>query len=175
MIRILVAYDTKYGSTERIAQWIAEGIAEREPSETTVDVKNISHVVDLNYECVVIGSPIYEEEPLNSIITFLETHKTPLEHLKVALFVVCVDYGYLPKDQLMDTYVKKLEAHVSGKVVAREVLGGYFDLVKLSDEDRRLIEDFSKAVGHPVTTMDLLDKDKSQALGRAIMNLLLTG
>jgi menaquinone-dependent protoporphyrinogen IX oxidase len=175
MIRILVAYDTKYGSTERVAHWVAEGIAECEASETTVDVKNISRIVDLNYECVVIGSPIYEEEPLNSVTTFLETHRTSLEHLEVALFVVCVDYGYLPKDQLMDTYVKKLEAHVSGKVVAREVLGGYLELAKLSDEDRRLIEDFSKAVGHPVTTMDLLDKDESQAFGRAIMNLLLIG
>jgi len=175
MIRILVAYDTKYGSTERVAHWVAEGIAECEPSEITVNVSNISHVVDLNYDCVVIGSPIYEEEPLNSVITFLETRRTSLERLKVALFVVCVDYGYLPKDQLMDTYVGQLEAHVSGEVVAREVLGGYFDLAKLSDEDRRLLEDFSKAVGHPVTTMDLLDKDKSQAFGRAIMNLLLIG
>jgi hypothetical protein len=74
----------------------------------------------------------------------------------------------------METYVKKLEAHVSGKVVAWEILGGYFDLAKLSDENRHLIEDFSKAVGHPVT-MDLLDKDLSQAFGRAIMNLLPIG
>jgi menaquinone-dependent protoporphyrinogen IX oxidase len=173
MIRILVAYDTKYGSTERVAQWIAEGIAERETSVTTVDVKNISHIVEINYECVVIGSPIYEEEPLNSVITFLKTRRTSLEHIKVALFVVCGDYGHLPKDQLIDTYVKKLEAHVSGKVVAREAFGGYFDFEKLSDEDRRIIEDFSKVVGHPITTMDLLDKNKSKGFGREIMNLLL--
>jgi menaquinone-dependent protoporphyrinogen IX oxidase len=97
MIRILVAYDTEYGSTERVAHWVAEGIAECEPNETTVDVKNISHVVDLNYECMAIGSPIYEEEPLNSVITFLETHRTSLEHLKVALFVVCVTADTYPK------------------------------------------------------------------------------
>jgi menaquinone-dependent protoporphyrinogen IX oxidase len=174
MIRILVAYDTKYGSTERVAQWIAEGIAERETRETTVDVKNISHIVEVNYECVVIGSPIYEEEPLNSVITFLETRRISLEYVKVALFVVCGDYGHLPKDQLIDAYVKKLEAHVSGKVVAREVFGGYFDLAKLSDEDKRIIEDFSKVVGHPITTMDLLDKDKAKGFGREIMKLLLT-
>lgn len=42
MIRILIAYATKYGSTERVAQWIAEGKVERETSETTVDVKSIS-------------------------------------------------------------------------------------------------------------------------------------
>jgi menaquinone-dependent protoporphyrinogen IX oxidase len=175
MIRVLVAYDTKYGSTERVAQWIAEGIAEREPSETTVEVTNISHIVEVNYDCVVIGSPIYEEEPLNSVITFLDAHRASLEHVNVALFVVCVDYGYLPKEQLIDTYVKKLETHVSGMVVAREVFGGYFDLEKLSAEDRRLIEDFSKVVGHPVTNMDLLDKDKTQAFGREIVNALLTG
>ena len=175
MIRILVAYDTKYGSTERVAQWIAEGITESETSETTVDVKNISQIVDVHYDCVVIGSPIYEEEPLNSVTTFLEAHRASLKHVNVALFVVCGDYGRLPKDQLIDTYVKKLEAHVSGMVVAREVFGGYFDLEKLSDEDRRIIEDFSKVVGHTITNMDLLDKDKTKAFGRESMNLLLTG
>jgi menaquinone-dependent protoporphyrinogen oxidase len=173
MIRILVAYDTKYGSTERVAQWIAEGIAERETHETAVDVKNISQIVDVNYDCVVIGSPIYEEEPLNSVITFLETRRTSLAHVNVALFAVCGDYGHLPKGQLIDAYVKKLEAHVSGNVVAREVFGGYFDLAKLSDKDRRIIEDFSKVVGHPITTMDLLDKDKAKGFGREIMNLLM--
>ncbi len=171
MIRILVAYDTKYGSTERIAQWIAEGIAECKTSETMVDVKNISHIVEINYECVVIGSPIYEEEPLNSVITFLETRRTSLENVKVALFVVCGDYGHLPKDHLIDAYVKKLETHISGKVVAREVFGGYFDLAKLSDEDKRIIEDFSKVLGHPITAMDLLDPDKVKGFGREIMNL----
>ena len=93
---------------------------------------------------MVIGSPIYEEEPLNSVIAFLEARRTSLEHVNVALFVVCSDYGHLPKDQLIDTYVKKLEGHVSGMVLAREVFCGYFDLEKLSDEDRRIIEDFRK-------------------------------
>ncbi len=175
VIRIIVAYDTKYGSTERVAQWIAEGITESETRETTVDVKNISQIVEVHYDCVVIGSPIYEEEPLNSVTTFLEAHRTSLKHVNVALFVVCGDYERLPKDQLINTYVKKLEAHVSGMVVAREVFGGYFDLEKLSDEDRRIIEDFSNVVGHTITNMDLLDKDKTKAFGREIMNFLLTG
>jgi len=175
MIRILVAYDTKYGSTESVAQWIAEGITESETSETIVDVKNISQIAEVSYDCVVIGSPIYEEEPLNSVITFLEARRASLKHVNVALFVVCGDYGHLPKDQLIDTYVKKLEAHVSGMVIAREVFGGYFDIEKLSDEDRRIIEDFSKVVGHPISHMDLLDEDKTKAFGRDTVNLLLTG
>lgn len=124
---------------------------------------------------MVIGSPIYEEEPLNSVIAFLEAHRTSLEHVNVALFVVCGDYGHLPKDQLIDMYVKKLEAHVSGMVLALEVLCGYFDLKKLSDEDRRIIEDFSKVMGHAISKVDLLNKDKMKAFGRDIMNLLLTG
>ena len=175
MMRILVAYDTKYGSTERVAQWIAEGITESEISEASVDVKNISQIVEVHYDCVVIGSPIYEEQPLNSVITFLEARRASLKHINVGLFVVCGDYEHLPKDQLIDTYVKKLESHVSGMVVAREVFGGYFDLEKLSDDDRRIIEDFSKVAGHIIANMDLLDKDQSKAFGREIVNLLLTG
>jgi menaquinone-dependent protoporphyrinogen oxidase len=172
MVRILVAYDTKYGSTENVAQWIAEGITESETSETIVDVKNISQIAEISYDCVVIGSPIYEEEPLNSVITFLEARSASLKQVSVALFVVCGDYGRLTKDQLIDTYVKKLEAHVSGIVIAREVFGGYLDLEKLSNEDRGIIEDFSKVVGHPIIHMDLLDEDKTKAFGRDVVNLL---
>jgi hypothetical protein len=68
--------------------------------------------------------------------------------------------------------VKKLEAHVSGIVIAREVFGGYLDLEKLSNEDRGIIEDFSKVVGHPIIHMDLLDEDKTKAFGRDVVNLL---
>jgi hypothetical protein len=76
-------------------------------------------------------------------------------------------------DTVTGTYrFSELEAHVSGMVVAREVFGGYFDLAKLSDEDRCIIEAFSKVVGHSITTMDLLDKNKSKGFGREIMNLL---
>jgi menaquinone-dependent protoporphyrinogen IX oxidase len=150
-------------------------MVERETSETTVDVKNISQIVDVHYDCVVIGSPIYEEEPLNSVIAFLEARRISLGHINVVLFVVCGDYGHLSKDQLIDTYTKKLEAHVSGMVLAREVFGGYFYLEKLSDEDWRIIEDFSKVVGHAISNMDLFNKDKTKAFERDIMNLLLTG
>ena len=165
----------KYGSTKRVTQWIAKGIAESETRKTTVDVKNISQIVEVNYDCMVIGSPIYDEESLNSVITFLEARRVSFKHINVALFVVCGDYGHLSKDQLIDTYVKKLEAHVSGMAVVREVFGGYFDLEKLSDEDRHIIEDFSKVVGPPITHIDLFDKDKTKTFGREIMNLLLAG
>ncbi len=175
MIRVLVAYDTKYGSTERVAHWIAEGIAEPEPSDTTVEVKNISHIVEVNYDCVVIGSPIYDDEPLNSVIAFLDAQSDALEHVNVALFVVCGHYGALPKDKLITLYVKKLEAHISGTVVAREVFGGSFDFEKLSDEDKRAMEDFSKGTGHTIAKLDLLDRDKVQAFGRELKNLLVKG
>jgi hypothetical protein len=57
----------------------------------------------------------------------------------------------------------------------REVFGGYFDLEKLSDEDKRTMEDFSKGTGHTIAKLDLLDKDKAHAFGREVMNRLLAG
>jgi hypothetical protein len=132
IIRVLVG-DAKYGSTERVAQWIAEEIAEREPSDTTVEVKNISHIVEVNYDRVVIGSPIYDDEPLNSVIAFLDVQSDALEHVNVALFVVCGHYGALPKDKLINMYVKKLEAHISGTVV-----GGRSSVAPLTSRNCRM-------------------------------------
>ncbi len=175
MSRVLIAYDTRYGSTERVAQWIAEGIAERGTNDISVDVKNVLHVTGLNHDGVVIGSPIYDDELLNSVIAFLDAQSDTLEHVNIALFVVCGHYGALPKDKLINMYVKKLEAHISGTVVAREVFGGSFDFEKLSDEDKRAMEDFSKGTGHTIAKLDLLDRDKVQAFGRELKNLLVKG
>src|SRR5665811_1013848 len=99
MARILIMYDTRYGSTKTVARWIAEGAA----SEGHVDVvvRNVAEADPGGFDFIVIGSPIYEEHPLPSVVNFLTANRDQLNDKDVALFVVCVDYGAVPKEELV--------------------------------------------------------------------------
>ncbi len=84
MGRILIVFDTKGGSTREIIQWIKEGASSK---GAHVDVKTPGAVTSLDYDLIVVGTPIYNEKPMKSVRDFLK--RGDLRNKNVALFVVC--------------------------------------------------------------------------------------
>ncbi len=72
MKKVLVAYDSRTGNTERMAQWIAEGIRmgghEAELKRIT-QIKNEGELA--GYDGYVFGSPTYHRDMIGSMKTFL--------------------------------------------------------------------------------------------------------
>lgn len=72
MKKVLIAYDSRTGNTERMAQWIAEGIRmgghEAELKKIT-QIKNESELA--GYDGYVFGSPTYHRDMIGSMKTFL--------------------------------------------------------------------------------------------------------
>jgi menaquinone-dependent protoporphyrinogen oxidase len=86
--RILVAYDSKFGSTAEIAKFIGKHI---HAGSRTVDVKRIEDVIDLkSYEQVVIGSAIQYDKWLPEMREFVVKHERELAQKTVAFFLVCL-------------------------------------------------------------------------------------
>jgi menaquinone-dependent protoporphyrinogen IX oxidase len=170
MARVLIIYDTRYGSTKTIAEWIAEGAASI--GQVAVAVQNVAEADPRDFDFIVIGSPIYEEHPLPCVVNFLAANRDHLNDKDVALFVVCVDYGEVPKEELVHRYVADLQARAAGRVRAIEVFGGYLDVNKLSDTDRNLIEDFAKLMGIPITQVNKLDKQSARKFGAQVAHFL---
>ena len=170
MARVLIIYDTRYGSTKTIAEWIAEGAASI--GQVAVAVQNVAEADPRDFDFIVIGSPIYEEHPLPSVVNFLAANRDHLNDKDVTLFVVCVDYGEVPKEELVQRYVADLQARAAGRVRAIEVFGGYLDVNKLSDTDRNLIEDFAKLMGIPITQVNKLDKQSARKFGAQVAHFL---
>jgi hypothetical protein len=52
------------------------------------------------------------------------------------------------------------------------VFGGYLDVNKLSDTDRKLIEDFAKLVGVPIKQVNKLDEQSARKVGALVAHLL---
>lgn len=72
MKKVLVAYDSRTGNTERMAQWIAEGIR---MGGCEVELKKITQINNekelAGYDGYVFGSPTYHREMIGSMKTFL--------------------------------------------------------------------------------------------------------
>jgi menaquinone-dependent protoporphyrinogen oxidase len=83
--RVLVAYDSKHGSTADIAEKIGDVLCE---NGFRVDMRPALKVEDISpYDAIVIGSPMYYATFLPGALKFLERHKNILAVKKVALFV----------------------------------------------------------------------------------------
>jgi mRNA-degrading endonuclease RelE of RelBE toxin-antitoxin system len=52
------------------------------------------------------------------------------------------------------------------------VFGGYLDVDKLSDTDRKLIKDFAKLRGVPITQVNKLDEQSARKFGAFVAQLL---
>jgi flavodoxin len=72
MKKVLVAYTSRTGNTEKMAQWVAEGIRF---SGNTADVKTISDIKDekgvQGYDGCVFGCPTYHRDMTAGMKTFL--------------------------------------------------------------------------------------------------------
>lgn len=82
--RILIAYASKYGSTEEIARRVGE---ELRSAGLGVDVRPAEQVVSIDgYDSVIVGSAVYIGGWRKEAISFLETFEQALADLPVWLF-----------------------------------------------------------------------------------------
>ncbi|WP_087038000.1 flavodoxin domain-containing protein [Thermococcus litoralis] len=122
-MRVCILYDSKHGTTEKVARAIKEAIE----GYASVEVKRISEVTTFgDCELVIVGTPIYYEKPLKSVLEFLEKHSEELEKKKVAIFIVCfaVAFGSLVRWHIQSHYIKPLKERIHGEIVGTLVLRG---------------------------------------------------
>lgn len=112
MGRILIVYDTKGGTTGEIIGWIKEGA---ESQGAYVDTKMAGTVKSLDYDLIVVGTPIYNERPMKSIRDFLR--REDLRNMRVALFVVCFAGVFGMRNFMVRRYLEELRRLCTGSVV----------------------------------------------------------
>ncbi len=129
--RIVVLYGTKYGSTKRYAEWIAEITCAEIFEVSTFDQSLLD-----DYDVVLFGSPVY----LGKIkyISFVKRNRRILSTKKVIIFSVTL----LPPDDLRQKRIfqRSLPIEVR-KNVAYYPLRGVFNFRKLSFVDKLLMSE----------------------------------
>ena len=128
---ILVAFATRYGSTQEVAEATAATLRE---DGTAVDCRPLKEVKTLDgYTAVVVGAPLYMFHWHKDARSFLARHRQALMARPVAVFAM----GPL-KDEAKDwqDVRAQLEKELAGfpwlAPVAAEVFGGKHDPAKLT-------------------------------------------
>ena len=85
---MLVAYDSKLGSTAEVAQFIGSVLTEQ-GAET--EVKSLSTVDDLEaYDRVILGGAIHYDRWLPDATAFVKENKATLSSVPVSFFFTCL-------------------------------------------------------------------------------------
>ncbi|MHC1710128.1 MAG: flavodoxin domain-containing protein [Methanomassiliicoccales archaeon] len=112
-MRVLVAYGTRWGSTEDVAKEIASLIRKKGiPADTTDLGKNDTEDLE-PYEMVVIGSGIAYGSWSKGALRFLERNSKILSEKRLAMFACCGDLLFDPSK--MDEYESKYLRDVARK------------------------------------------------------------
>lgn len=162
MVKSLIIFDTTYGSTQKVAEWIGEGIS------GTTEFCKVNDAESLDYDLIVIGSPIYGGKPLDSIDAFLKKNRNVLAKKKIALFIVCGDHPYPEYTSHVSQFLQDFEKKLDNKPVAIQAFGGYLDLQDLNEKERDGMIAFWKSRGWSFTMMDNLDKEAAVAFGQKL-------
>jgi menaquinone-dependent protoporphyrinogen oxidase len=85
--RILIAYDSGYGTTGVAARMVAEALNKR---GSEVDVRPIGTAAVLGYDAVVVGSPIRLGRCSSRTRRFLKRNRNTLAQVPVAFFFTCM-------------------------------------------------------------------------------------
>jgi menaquinone-dependent protoporphyrinogen oxidase len=124
---VLVAYATRYGSTQEVAEVVAATLRER---GLAVDIQPAREVRSLEgYRAVVLGAPFYMFHWLKDARRFVSRHRAALSERPVAVFAL----GPLPNtdekgwQECRAQFQKELAQYPWLNPVAQEMFGGKFD------------------------------------------------
>lgn len=165
----LVIYDTKYGSTEQIAHWVAEGVNDS-------DIRHVDDVTSLFYDLIVIGSPVYNEAPSSHIMAFLDRYRENLANKRLAIFTVSMPYNMTPEraknySGASAKVLQELAAKVKGKVIDTKAFLGRIDTRELTALDRLSLRIQYFLKGYELKDANYMSRDDAVAWGRRLLDL----
>jgi menaquinone-dependent protoporphyrinogen IX oxidase/uncharacterized protein YhbP (UPF0306 family) len=149
MIRTLVVYSSKYGSTRDAAKIIA--LINGPAMYCSVDEFKPEYK---EFENIIIGSPLLQEKLEPSIIEFVGNNRDWLKEKPISLFCTCLNKnGGL--DQL-----RSLEKSMEIKTVSMKAIGGRLIIDQLDETDLELIKNFLDHVNLPFEDMDFYNEEE---------------
>ncbi|MCU0235599.1 MAG: flavodoxin domain-containing protein [Acidobacteria bacterium] len=158
---VVIVYGSRYGSTARTAEWIAEGMAGKAVLVAAKEAGDLS-----GYEKVVLGSGIYGDMLHADMLSFLEKRGDEVRGKLLALFVVC---GAPP--DYASGYLEKFAARCGAKPQFARAFGGWMKKELLSPEDFKGLEGYYKSVNQPYENYDRTDKAKCLEFARLLLGM----
>lgn len=116
-MKVLVAFDTKYGNTETVAETISEGIKSTEGVEVTLrNMKKVDFKKLSEFDIILVGCPTHFGGPTRGAKKFIDKlGKLDLKGIKIATFDT-----YIKED--FEKSVKNMEERIREKAPESQLL-----------------------------------------------------
>ncbi len=165
---VLVGYATRYGSTQEVAEAIAETLGD---CGLAVDIQPLSEVRTLaGYSAVVMGAALYMFRWHKDARRFLSRHRKDLTERPVAIFALGPTHDPFDEKEWQDSRAqldKALAKYPWLSPVALEMFGGKFDPAKLPFPINKLAGDEPESDIRDWTAIRAWAKDLAPKLGPA--------
>lgn len=131
---ILIAYDTKHGSTAEVVEKIAEVLCRDGFQVDYMMARNVDNVSA--YDAVVVGSPVYNFFWLPGATLFLRKHENVLAEKQIFYFITCT---YLKdendtrerREHAVELYVQPIIDRFGIEPESSGILSGEFEYAEL--------------------------------------------
>lgn len=181
-MRVLIAYGSRWGSTEEIASKLAGFLEEEGVEATVLDVKKDRDWPSLEgYDGVIVGSGVKISKWMREPVGFLRRKAGELRGRKVALFVSCMSVLADPESARRDL-LEKVAGEAGVEAVLMEAFGPLADLgpgSRMGFLDRRIagaaMAGLSKDLGLELDMKgrnDLRDWDKIRDFAQRFAEIL---
>lgn len=163
---ILVAYVTRYGSTQQVAEEVAAVLREQGLQAQALPARQVRSVEE--YRAVVLGAPLYIGRWLKDAPRFLERHQQALAGRPVAIFTLGPTKTDNPDWRVVREQLDRVLGAVGWlKPVAVELFGGAYDPAKLRFPDT-LLAAFPASPLYKAPAADARDWDAIRAWARGL-------
>ncbi len=127
-MRVLIAYGSRYGSTEEIAQRLAGFLGEEGVEATVLDVKKNRNWPGLEgYDGVLVGSGVKISKWMREPLEFLRRKRGELEGRRLGLFVSCLTVLTDPENA-RENLLEKVAEEAGVEAVLMEAFGPVLDV-----------------------------------------------
>lgn len=149
MIKTLILYESRYGSTWEAANIISliMGPARRLPLSQFDDSCR-------DFDLIVFGTPIYNGKIHPKLKVFLKNEKEWLSKKNIAFFCTCLNGS----EGL--SVLREVEDSLEGNILELGVLGGRLEMDRLNERDYQALKEYISQKGLPSQGMDLFSKDE---------------
>ncbi|MTK64563.1 MAG: pyridoxamine 5'-phosphate oxidase [Methanobacterium sp.] len=149
MIKTLVVYSGKYGTTEEVAKTVS--LITGPARYCSVDNFKEEY---MDFDFIVLGAPIYEEKLDKPMVEFVKQKSEWLNKKAVAAYCTCLDTNGGLRE------LNNLAMEYQIDFLNLKALGGRLILEKLDSEDKVSIEEFLELVKLPREDMDFYNKQE---------------
>lgn len=157
-MKFAIVYMSKHGTTEKVAQKIAEQI-----DSNVVDLVNLKEnkSPDISkYDKILIGGSIHAGMLQKRVATFCNKNEQTLLEKELGLFLCCMEQDDKAKEQFESAFPEDIKKHAKAKAL----MGGEFIFEKMNFFEKAII----KKISGVKETTSSINEDAVQEFARTM-------